>query len=295
MRYVVAAAEPELLRRGFGRRVGDKVYLHPVEAAYLQLNHGYRFMELEELFELAERSVENFEAMFFVYEDLRSRGMRVRIEGEFLLAKRAYLPLSEREKVKFTDLLEKGSSYENFALAIVDDESEVTYYSVTLHEPRGEQVEELKVFEGTLIGNTVVVEDRELFERFFYGSERRKFVALSLIEAAYLAEMGYLRLKNADWRKLVAGMERKFEVYKDLKRRGLVVKTGFKFGADFRAYEKVEHVEELPHSKYLITIADDREFAMSEIVRAVRLAQSVRKTMLFAVGDVYVKVERVRV
>ena len=121
-----------------------------------------------------------------------------------------------------------------------------------------------------------------------------------MIESLYLAEKGFLEgVEVKELQKLVGDNFRKYEVYKDLKRRKFVVKTGFKFGSDFRVYDKVESIDDLPHSKYLVTVVDDRDISMGEIVRAVRLAHNVRKRMVFAFknGDreCYLTVERIKV
>jgi tRNA-intron endonuclease len=66
----------------------------------------------------------------------------------------------------------------------------------------------------------------------------------------------------------------------------VVPKTGFKFGADFRTYADVEHVEELGHSELLVrvlpwsSVRSPREVALD-----VRLAHGVRKRMVFALVD----------
>ncbi len=298
--FAVIPSRIDLTNRGFGQKVGDKILLHPVEAVYLQLNYLYHFVETEELLKWAKR-VENFETMYFVYEDLRDRGINVRVAGDYLIAGKVYYPISERKTIKIKDIAEKSKNFDKFTVAVVDEESEVTYYRVTLIQPHGEQSEDLESFEGYLMADRVVVYNKEIFKRYFYGSERKNFVTLSLIESVYLAELGYLKMKNATLEELIEAakkhekdFERKLDVYKDLKRRGLVVKTGFKFGSDFRVYEKVADIEDLPHSKYLVTIADDEEFKPSEIARAVRLAQSVAKKMLFVVGNEYVQFERVK-
>lgn len=77
---------------------------------------------------------------------------------------------------------------------------------------------------------------------------------------------------------------RKYSGYKNLRDSGHVVKTGFKFGTNFRVYRKVESIEKIPHSEYLVNVIPaDFEFMLSIISGVVRLANSVRKTMLFAI------------
>ena len=65
-----------------------------------------------------------------------------------------------------------------------------------------------------------------------------------------------------------------------MKKRGLIVKTGFKFGAHFRAYTKKP---DETHAEYLIHAVDKKFKRMwAEISRAVRLAHSVNKEITFA-------------
>ena len=68
--------------------------------------------------------------------------------------------------------------------------------------------------------------------------------------------------------------------FNDLKKRGLIVKTGFKFGAHFRAYTKKP---QKTHAEYLIHVVDKKfQRIWAEISRAVRLAHSVNKEIIFA-------------
>ncbi|MDD1721187.1 MAG: tRNA-intron lyase, partial [Euryarchaeota archaeon] len=75
----------------------------------------------------------------------------------------------------------------------------------------------------------------------------------------------------------------KLRVYTDLRNRGFVVKTGFKFGSHFRAYEEIKDVNRIPHSKYLVhALPEDYTVTPPEMSRAIRLAHGVRKRMIFA-------------
>jgi len=300
--FAVVKAKKNLERRGFGVKRGDKIYLHPLEAVYLQVKGIEKFGELEEVLEWAESRVEDFSTYYFVYEDLRDRGNRVKIQGELLLTKKPYLPISERRTIRIEEVAEKARNFDELRLAVVDEESEITYFRVYEPEMTGEQGEELPDIIGILSGEFVITKQTEVFSRYFYGSEKGEIVTLSLIESLYLLETGKLRLVNADKARLVEkareverNFDRRYEVYKDLKERGFVVKTGFKFGSEFRVYRKVESVDDLPHSEYLVDIADDKEIRLIDLARAVRLAQSVKKKMVFAFGENYLCFERVKV
>ncbi|ESS08320.1 MAG: tRNA-intron endonuclease [uncultured archaeon A07HN63] len=142
-------------------------------------------------------------------------------------------------------------------------------------------------------------------------------VQLSLIEAAALAAEGQLVVPDADddsgheeatlTATGVAGemmpdsqatyttirergrevdgerFDRRLAVYRALRDRQVVPKTGYKFGADFRTYNTVESVEALPHSERLVrVVAADHTFDPRDLSLDVRLAGGVRKRMVFA-------------
>lgn len=80
-------------------------------------------------------------------------------------------------------------------------------------------------------------------------------------------------------------MTLKYRVYENLKSRGLVVKTGLKYGAHFRVYERGE-VPGSSHSPYLVhAISENTQLTPQDIARAVRLAHGVRKKMIYGVVD----------
>jgi len=293
---------PKLERRGFGRRKGDRIILSIHEAIYLSTKGSLRVFRREEeispkeLLKLLESP-----SYYFAYEDLRERGHRIKPDGRyFTWREKEIMAFSEREKIRFPELKDFTG-----IIAVVDEEGEVTYYRSGIVEPQGEQKEELTTFSGTFVGDRVLTANTEIFRKYFYGSERNNVVTLSLVEAVYLAEKGYLQLAedieiiSKKARELEKNFERKYEVYRDLKERNFVVKTGFKFGSDFRVYERVESLSDLPHSKYLIKIVDNAPLDPSEVAGMVRLAQNVRKKILFAFEaegrNFYYLMERMRV
>lgn len=158
---------------------------------------------------------------------------------------------------------------------------------------------------GLLIGDRIVVKDKKadkLFQRG-YGKKINDGLELSLVEGLFLIEKGALELENASFRDIVKKIEKedefmiKYRVYKDLRERGYTVKTGLKFGAHFRVYERGKFGKD--HSKFLVhAFSEGEKISFPEIARAVRLAHSVKKIMIFAVVDsegeiTYYKVERI--
>lgn len=141
----------------------------------------------------------------------------------------------------------------------------------------------------------------ELTEKSF-GKKVEKRLEISFTEALYLLEKEKLGIKSKgkkiNFKKLMTfGLEKdlrlheKYIVYKDLRERGLVVKTGFKFGCDFRVYQRGVGVKKGPkapkeHTKWIVfTVPEDHTCSFAELSRAVRLAHSIRARMLWAVVD----------
>jgi tRNA-intron endonuclease len=305
---------PNLEERGFGEKRGDKLFLHPVEVAYLVLKGGISVIWEErragvlDVFRWAVSHDQDFLPFFFAYEDLRERGKKVKPSDGFLIGKEVFLPLSERKEVTIPWLFGIKMRFEGLILAVVDEECEVTYYRVRDVEMKGNQRERIGGIKGYFIKDRVLTENTKIFREFFYGNERNGIVSLSLVESLYLVEKGAMDVyanKKLDFKEIKelgcaieGNFMRRYEVYRDLKMRGFVVKTGFKFGSDFRVYEEVKSVDDLPHSKYLVAVADNRKMPMYEIARAVRLAHNVRKKMLFAFKtdeNRWLMIERVRV
>ncbi|MCS7131842.1 MAG: tRNA-intron lyase [Hadesarchaea archaeon] len=121
---------------------------------------------------------------------------------------------------------------------------------------------------------------------------------LAPVEALYLLDCGKIRVIDRETKQPLkfdelAGklakqdpdLMLKYLLYSDLRSRGYIVKTGLKFGAHFRVYERGERPGET-HSKYLVhALPEGAKLTPAELARAVRLAHSVRKDMLFAIVD----------
>lgn len=319
-------AVSELYNSGyFGRPKGNGLELSLVEAAFL-LSRGKLEIELEgkqldfrTFFEQASLRQPNFELKYIVYKDLKERGYYVQPSAsDFRVYPRGSHPgksaakifvhvQSERQLLPVKLLQESVLSAENvhkqFILAVVDEESDLTFYEVKTATPKGEMPEphpSVKT-DATFLEDRVIVWDAQasetLYSRGFYGkmldSER---LQLSLVESLYLLSEEVIKIRDRKGKilefdefvekasEIESSFLRKYRAYKNLRDTGHVVKTGFKFGTNFRVYRKVESIEKLPHSEYLVNaIPADFDFRLPVMSGAVRLANSVRKTMLFAV------------
>ncbi|MFH1327288.1 MAG: tRNA-intron lyase, partial [Candidatus Bathyarchaeota archaeon] len=75
--------------------------------------------------------------------------------------------------------------------------------------------------------------------------------------------------------------QHKYKVYKDLREKNLVVQPGIKFGCDFVVYEQGPGID---HAPFLIQVKnEDETLDAIEIVRAGRLATTVRKRFVVAI------------
>ncbi len=155
----------------------------------------------------------------------------------------------------------------------------------------------------------VLGEDADrLYENGFYGKKIGPMLQLSLLETAYLMEKGRLEVRSirsgqkmgdkgflTNARRSQPDFDMRMKAYQDLRSRGMVVKTGFKYGTHFRVYEGNPSKH---HSRYLVhVVPDDYSTVWAEISRAVRLAHGVKKEILFASSGEqlsYVKLTRVR-
>ena len=160
-----------------------------------------------------------------------------------------------------------------------------------------------------LIENFLVVwnptEGSELYKTAYYGKplgipkpkipEFNVPLILDLMEGLYLAEtdkiaiyekedskVGLKKLRQKV-RELYGEFEEKYAVYKDLRDSGLIVTPGIKFGCDFAVYKYGPGVE---HAPYMVSVKKaGSNITATEIVKAGRLATTVRKRFIIAVPD----------
>ncbi|GAA0205292.1 tRNA-intron lyase [Halobaculum roseum] len=319
--------------RGYGRASGPDVTLARVEAAHLLYRgdiDSVSGMDFRAFFRDSVAGESGFAARFLVYADLRERGFYLAPardgwpgsadgragDADILVFERGEKPggpvahrvrvVGEREELA-------AASLGGRTLAVVDEESEVSYFACTADGGFDGRTEyDLPAgLDADLLDDRVVCwsPPADLYESAFYGQPISgrddadvDALQLSLVEAADLAARGAVDL-DADAvierGRAVEGerFDRRLSVYRELRDRGVVPKTGYKFGADFRTYDAVETVTDLPHSERLVRVVQpDHRFHPRELALDVRLAGGVRKGMVFALaGDDsndYLTVER---
>lgn len=161
------------------------------------------------------------------------------------------------------------------------------------------------VFSGQLVGIKVVVWDlkeaKKIYSLGFYGKpfgirkpkglDWNSPLELSILEAYYLVDKGVLKVYDGD--RLVSPRELReycekhlerfsllYPVYRELREKGYVVRSGLKFGCDFAVYERGPGID---HAPYIVHVMESSgEIDPIEIVRAGRLSHSVRKRFIVA-------------
>ena len=138
---------------------------------------------------------------------------------------------------------------------------------------------------------------RELYDKTRYGelNENKKF-QYSLIEGLYLLERGKFKIKDGkkelsfdDYlkraRKIDPNFWVRYVVFKDLRKRGYIVKTALKFGADFRVYDRgVKPGED--HAKWIVfPVHEGETLTWYEFAAKNRVAHSTKKNLLLAIVD----------
>ncbi|MGN0177779.1 MAG: tRNA-intron lyase [Methanobrevibacter sp.] len=133
-----------------------------------------------------------------------------------------------------------------------------------------------------------------LHEKSLFGKIEANSLNLSLIEACYLLEKGRLDIYEDDVECSVGyiidllkghGLFGKYVVYRDLKDRGFVIKTGFKYGSEFRLYNRGGGPGQ-EHSDYLVKIIfENYEINTLDFASYVRVSHGVNKKLLLAIVD----------
>jgi len=294
----------------------ESVYLGEMGRAEFASAAG-RAIPWPEMFRRAVRADPGFPVRYLVYRDLRQRGYVVRATPPpvaFSVLPRGGVlhktpsrywveALSERvpfDLARLFDLADRAQSAKKLLLlALVDEESDLTYYRVRRASPSGALPPRplAAPTEGWLSNDRVTVHDpvavEELGRSLAYGSRVGDRLELSLLETAYLVDTGQLSLRDATTgrsvprdrlerraRRLDPHFDERRAAYRELRGRKLVVKTGFKYGAHFRAYPRnPDHA----HARYLVqAVPATHRAAWPEIAGGVRVAQGVRKEFVLA-------------
>jgi len=312
---------------------GGGLDLDLLEAAYLleserlEVTERGKTVSFEKLFKHASAVHDDFDIRYMVYRDMRERGFIIKTDsGDFDFtvfprgkttsnARPEYMvkAISERAGFDlwsaFVDSQASESKGKRLLYAVVDEEGDLTYYVVTTKEPIGDMaVATGKAVSGDLIKDRVFIFDRNdaetIHSNAFFGKMADQALQLSLMESCYLVRKGLLNVSSSGKRmsadeltEFSDSVQNEFRTrlltFTDLRDRGLLVKTGFKYGTHFRVYDKDP---DKCHARYLVHSVRDT-MTWPEVSRTVRLAHGVKKEILFSRssdGTKYIEFKRFR-
>lgn len=279
-------------RYKLGKMANETLHLTPFEALFLFFKNRIKpensyFSDAASL--MAELlPATNDLLLYTVYEKVKLRGLYVKRESDSLFFRKTPKedfqgPLNvikESSYLSFPELL----SLESSLIAAVDDENDITFFRAEAVNPEGirnpDELSQVKISS---------VSDRSLVS----SGRVPGWIGNDYRGVRFLTELEDCLLRTARDEAQTCSETEIFRIYSDLVKRKLIVKTGFKYGTNFRAYTK--DIES--HADYLIHIHSERE-EWYKISRAVRVAHGVHKKMIFA-GFFenrikYVSVERLR-
>lgn len=152
----------------------------------------------------------------------------------------------------------------------------------------------------TLSGEKVSSNSKEAFNLFSsqrFGEQSGEKIIYSLYEAFYLMEEKKLeiednkskKLKEKELKKRFEKIDKKFEikytVFQDLRKKGYVIKTALKFGADFRVYSPGKFPGE-EHAKWILyPVSETEALTWHDFSGKNRVAHSTNKNLLIGVVD----------
>lgn len=299
------------VKRDFELDLIEATYL--LECGRLEVLHNGDPMTFEALFSHSSEIMEDFDIKYIVYRDIRQRGcivkndsgpfdMSVYERGKTIMhsSPQYYLKaVSERSASDIgrfdADIEEAARKGKALLYGVVDEEGDLTYYVMDRRSPEGRIDSAVSgTVVGTLVRDRVFVFKEKGSSKLangFYGKTIAGALQLSLIESVYLMGRGCLSVRGTDGievsmdslKEFGRGVQDEFDLrlraYSDLRRNGLIVKTGFKYGTHFRLYEESP---DKCHARYLVHVVSENNTTMwPEIARAVRLSGGVKKEFLF--------------
>ncbi len=283
---------------------GSDIYCSFVEGIYLyrkgkiELPEGYT---KEEIIDEAIDVNKGFNETLYIYTDLRDRGYYLSHKNGnrdlFLYSRgehpsgnnyeRKVHPVREIAEMTLDELKEMDMA------GIIDEDGDVTYFTFNEWSESGEIGEVKGGYTAKKTGDKIyLLNAGSLNDKYLIGSAQQEKLVLSPEEVVYLIDKGVIESGSHN----VSVDKDRYSIYSDLRNRGIAVRTGFKFGADYRLYTEVKEENQKRHSDYLVKIIDSDKINYRGVAGIVRLSESVKKQSILAIPDSspeYICVERV--
>ncbi|PJE81630.1 tRNA-intron lyase [Candidatus Pacearchaeota archaeon CG10_big_fil_rev_8_21_14_0_10_32_42] len=160
-------------------------------------------------------------------------------------------------------------------------------------------MEKIESFEAHLVGNTLSSNSKKAYtisKESFFGEFKQEKIFYSLSEGFFLMKNKGMKicfnkkiLNEGEVLKKFSKMEKDFRlkshVYEDLRKKGFILKSGIKYGADFSIYLKGKKPGK-DHSEWLLSIKNhSTKSSWEEFILKNRVANSTKKKVLLAIQD----------
>ena len=164
-------------------------------------------------------------------------------------------------------------------------------------EHKGEKRKKIRaVFAGERVISGMSNETQEIYDKSRFGEVVENKMQYSLVEGLFLLENGRMEIKLGrkalnfeDYVKKAQEAEPKFWIryciYKDIRKRGYIIKTALKFGAPFRIYDRgVKPGED--HARWIVyPVHEGESLTWYEFAAKNRVAHSTKKRLLIGIVD----------
>ena len=157
----------------------------------------------------------------------------------------------------------------------------------------------MKTFQAHLTGEIISTNSAEafsLYKKSIFGEPVGEKIQYTLSETLFLVEIEKIEIfsqnKKIPKKDLIKKFQRidkkiqiKYPIFKDLRKKGYIVKTALKFGADFRVYPKGKRPGQT-HAKWLIFAEhESKKNTWQDFSAKNRVAHSTKKKLLLAIID----------
>ncbi len=260
-----------------GKAIGETLFLDPCESIYLYTKGEIMPQTGMSLSQVINSVFDEDLYIYYVYSILKGKGLTVKRDGDKFYYKKTGgeygIPVI---LIKEGDLTDFSWIYSNLPAIFltVDEEKSITYFMADFIDPEGNADSNISVRDLGKLNNIYYATDTypEWFGQEFMGVK-----ILNQFEANYI-----LGETKTDEDKL----------YGDLIKRRFIVKSGFKYGQNFRIYsDSMEN-----HAEFLVSLMATEKWY--KISRGIRLSASVRKKTLLAgfIGNglKYIDIKRLR-
>lgn len=135
-----------------------------------------------------------------------------------------------------------------------------------------------------------------LYKKSHFGEKKEDKIQYSFAETLFLVERKKMdvflkrkKLSGDDLMKKILRFDKKIQVkypvFRDLRKKGYIVKTALKFGAEFRVYDKNAKPGK-KHAKWIVfTDYESKKLTWYEFSSKNRVAHSTKKNLLLAIVD----------